>query len=1309
MLIPSNERGVRAGAGGTLNDVADRLVIDLDAAGLPLGPEELEELRWYLEDYLLVPFGVYEGRGARIAEQLPVWGRALFSALLASGAGREDYLKIRAKSSNGPAWNELTTDGPASRSAELVLQSSDPARLALPWELLLDPDPDPDSPPTPLALGGVSLSRALSVPQSQALEVAGSRLRVLMVICRPGGARDVGYRMIARPLLQRLEAVRGRVEIEVLRPPTLAGLAARLRAAQEAGEPFQIVHFDGHGTYQREGTLVFEKPDGGADTVPAGKIARILAETRVPVVVLNACQSGAVGKTVEAAVATRLLAGGTSAVVAMAYRVYAVAAAEFMTAFYESLFAGSTVGEAVSAGRRQMARNPNRPSPKGKLPLADWSVPVHYCDRTVRFPQLRPSAPEASKNPELAPATERDPATEPTPATERDPLDPVEEFVGRDELFHRLETAARTDRVIVLHGLAGSGKTEAAKAFGRWWRDTGGVDHPEAVVWHSFEPGVASFGLDGVVAEIGTRLLGPDFAVQSPDARREQVRRLLRTRRLLLIWDNFESVASMPDADTAGGPLSAEGRAELARFLADVAAGGSSTALITSRTPETWLGPQTRRIEVGGLARDEAIEYADRLLAPYPAAGARRAERAFAELLEWLDGHPLTMRLTLPHLESVDADVLLARLSGASPSLSTNTDTANGRRTASLAASIAYSLDQLSPADRRLLAAVSLPHGVVDVAILVVFSGHTEVPARFRGADIQRWKSALEAAAYGGLLTSLGEGRYGIHPALPASLADRWRAEDPEAYPAERAAAERVLLDCYCAYVVMLVQESDMNQDGVTYAFTDLHRRTLGHLLGYALDAGLWMRAWPLLGFLNSYLKRKGLFVEAERWSERVRLATVGPDGSAPQADTPAGMLWRTAVETAAQRHSEAGDVDAAEAAYQAILAQPGLGPGIADYPQLVAIVYDGLGTIAQHRGRYDEAARWHRRALDMSREADTGRRTPQALRKLGNLAEDQGRWDEAERHYRQSLAIATDQNRQHSIALAYDSLGDLAEKRGQLSEAEKWHYKSLAAAEERHDRAAVVRVLGSLGNVAGKRGDLDAAERLYHRALTAAEEVGDRRTMAEAYHYLGVVALQRRQEESEEWHTKSLALREELGDRHGKALSLLQLSMVAIGKQRPDEAERLCHEALDLMTELGNREGMALAYHLLGGFARGKEEWEIAEGWFLQAVSIDEEIGHLVALGQGCNQLSEMNEARGRMAEALRWMVRSVHVLQQYPHLARNVEHRARLARLTGRLGMPELEACWSDTVGEPLPRAIRKDVEAHTEYQHPVPPEGR
>ena len=98
-------------------------------------------------------------------------------------------------------------------------------------------------------------------------------------------------------------------------------------------------------------------------------------------------------------------------------------------------------------------------------------------------------------------------------------------FTGRDALFYELEVAARLQRVVVLHGPGGTGKTELAKAFGRWWRDTGGVEDAGWVFMHSFELGVATFGLSGVISQIGRRIFGTDFDKLETADRRARWRR----------------------------------------------------------------------------------------------------------------------------------------------------------------------------------------------------------------------------------------------------------------------------------------------------------------------------------------------------------------------------------------------------------------------------------------------------------------------------------------------------------------------------------------------------------------------------------------------------------------------------------------------------------------------------------------------------------------------------------------------------------------------------------------------------------------
>jgi hypothetical protein len=193
----------------------------------PLDGGVLEGLRWYLEDYLIAPYGVYEDQGARVGALVRGWGEQVFAAVFGSGPARDAYLGMRARG-----------------EVEVVFRSASPSLLGLPWELMADPGRER---PLALEVAGVGRSLPAAPDAPQAVAVPGGRLRVLMVISRPAGGGDVGYRMIARPLLERLEAVRGAVELVVLRPPTLEALRAALAAASAAGMPYQVVHFDGHG------------------------------------------------------------------------------------------------------------------------------------------------------------------------------------------------------------------------------------------------------------------------------------------------------------------------------------------------------------------------------------------------------------------------------------------------------------------------------------------------------------------------------------------------------------------------------------------------------------------------------------------------------------------------------------------------------------------------------------------------------------------------------------------------------------------------------------------------------------------------------------------------------------------------------------------------------------------------------------------------------------------------------------------------------------------------------------------------------
>jgi len=114
---------------------------------------------------------------------------------------------------------------------------------------------------------------------------------------------------VALPLIEAIEALGGLVSIQVLSPPTLPALREELDRARCVSEPYHVVHFDGHGIYDRTvglGGLCFEDPEdtGKLDkrrhvTVFTSELGPLLQYHRIPLVFLEACQTAQAEKASE--------------------------------------------------------------------------------------------------------------------------------------------------------------------------------------------------------------------------------------------------------------------------------------------------------------------------------------------------------------------------------------------------------------------------------------------------------------------------------------------------------------------------------------------------------------------------------------------------------------------------------------------------------------------------------------------------------------------------------------------------------------------------------------------------------------------------------------------------------------------------------------------------------------------------------------------------------------------------------------------------------------------------------------------------
>ncbi|MFD0466937.1 tetratricopeptide repeat protein [Nonomuraea thailandensis] len=591
----------------------------------------------------------------------------------------------------------------------------------------------------------------------------------------------------------------------------------------------------------------------------------------------------------------------------------------------------------------------------------------------------------------------------------------------------------------------------------------------------------------------------------------------------------------MPDPLTP--PLSTTELDGLRHFLHE-----AGPVLITSRNPEEWLG-DLRRVEVDGLSADEAVLYADHLLEPFPEAGRRRESPAFAELMEWLDGHPLSMRLVLPHLATTGPAALLAGLRGAVPL----PGPAGGDRLASLAASIGYSFERLPEADQRALVVVALFHGVVDANLLEWLSGIPDVLERVRGLTSGDWTRILDGAAAVGLLTRFGRGMYRIHPALPAFLLQRWRAEG--SFAEQHAAALDAMLQTCSALADYLLPELSGGSARAGVLLTQVHARNLGSMLAHAIEQEIWDRAQCIAQTLDRYWEIRGSSEEAQGWADRMRLALEGADGSPPDLGSAAGRCWAFVVSAEAARSVLAQRIGQAHETYTALLDHLERQPPSPDRQRVLSGLYHQLGVVAGERALWDEAERWYRTSMAIDEERGERAGLGRCYHQLGRCAQERGRWKEAARWFRKALAIGEELGDRAGTAACFHQLGVLAQERERWDEAERWYRRSLAVHEDTGDRPHAAVTYHQLGLLAQERRRWAEAERWYLAALTVNEELDRGGHLVANYHQLGVMAVQLgRPQEAEQWFTRALDLARSLDmradiDREHRSLDTLRRS----------------------------------------------------------------------------------------------------------------------------------------------------------------------
>jgi tetratricopeptide (TPR) repeat protein len=1032
----------------------------------------MSQLAWYLERFLDYPFPPRTEQAAAVEDALEAWGRQVFDALFDSGLARD--------------W---MADAKRTPGFQLHISSDDPAILSWPWEALCDPE------------AGVLAHRAqierrlnehLSDPSPLSDKLPHDRINILLITARPYD-QDVQYRSISRPLIELIEKKHLPAHVHLLRPPTFDRLREHLG---EQPHFYHILHFDGHGGYQSElgsstelfrgaeGRLVFEDEDGKPAPVTAGDLSDLLREHAVPVVVLNACQSAMIDTEAQdpfASVAAALLRSGTRSIVAMAYSLYVRAAQEFLPPFYRALFAKGSVSEAVRCGRTELRAHPQRSRIAPQVKLRDWLVPVVYQqgeDFDLTFGGGKDQQPSAEKQAQV----------EELPADAK--LDIRYDFTGRDGALLELERAMRRKPAgILIHGLAGIGKTTLARAFIRWLRDTGGLGH--GCFWFTFnEIHTAAH----VLNEMGRTLFSPQFGLGRIEDSLESLADALQEHPFVIVWDNFESVRGMPEAGVEA-MMTPEDQTTLRRFLEKLR-GGRTKVLITSRGEEAWLAPQDCfPLPLSGLRHEEMWELAAQILDDLGLT-PDRDDAAFAELLTWLGGHPIAMQVVLLQLKNHKVSDVRAAVEKNFAGLSGIDDETQRR----LFASLGFLRDSLPQQLHPLLLPLGLHEKFVDADHLQRMAA--SVDASLTRPRIDRFVAALVPA---GLLADRGQAIYEIHPLLPSFL----RAEVLPEVPNEIVEKwTRVFVDVM-ASIADAVALKELHEQRFAFA---THQANFHTALQHAETLGMQLAFAALTQSLAAYALNRRSFARAEQLFARLaknRVAEKDGYGTAGAYH----HLGRIAQE---QR-----DFSAAEKWYLKSLR-------ITEWhsdENSAARTYHELGIIAQEQCDFVAAKKWYLKSLEIDKRQGNEHGAASAYHQLGIIAQEQPDFSTAEKWYLKSLEIKERLGDEYGAAITYHQLGIIAQKQRDFSTAEKWYLKSLEIAEQHGDEYGVAVNYHQLGSIAEEQSDFSAAEKRYLKSLEIKERLGDEHGAASTYGQLGIAAaVQEQFVEAGRWLLKSIS-----------------------------------------------------------------------------------------------------------------------------------------------------------------------------------------